>query len=160
MKECYDKIEELESEIKKLKEKCLSERKFKTGDWVCFNHGEYPEYFSREVWRITHWSYEYNKKGTPLGNIHTNKLGGHDESCLRFAHAEEIKYNQTGLPFIYNKSCGKYELIEINGDDFKIGDLIDTSKIDGLSGKEIITILLELKDQAYEHLGTIFNKLP
>lgn len=143
MNNCKEKILKLEKELAELKNECLVDRKFKTGDWVCFNHGEYPEYFSREIWQITHWTYNYNKKGCPMGAIHKSSGIAHDVDCLRFAHQKEIDYHKSKLPFVYNKKMNKYELVEIDGENFKIGDLIDTSKINNFTGKQLITFLLE-----------------
>lgn len=160
---CIEKIEKLEKELAELKNECLVDRKFKTGDWVCFNHGEYPDYFSREVWQITHWSYDYNKKGSPMGIIHKSSRMAHDEDCLRYAHPKEIEYHISKLPFVYNKKMSKYELVEITGEDFKIGNLIDTSIIDNYTGKQLITFLLEtgfLNEDGNKYLSSIFEKLP
>jgi hypothetical protein len=160
MKNCKEKIEKLERDLAELKNECLVNRLFKVGDWVCFNHGEYPEHFSREVGQITHFSYEYSTKG--IAQFKHVRGGGWDDDCLRLAHPKEIEYAKSGLPFIYNKRKKEYELVEINGGDFKIGDLIDTSKINNISGKEIITLLLEtdfLNNDGKKYLCEIFEKL-
>ena len=155
------KIEELEKELSDLKKECSkTERKFKIGDWVCYNHGEYPEYFSREVGQITHFDYKYRKEGTAY--FKHVLFGGWADDCLRHAHPKEIEYAKSGLPFIYNKRTNEYELVEINGEDFKIGDLIDTSKINNMSGKEIITFLMDtdmLDREGKKTLSIIFEKL-
>lgn len=162
MKNCNEKIEQLEKAIANLKKECLSVRKFKTGDWVCFNHGEYPEYFSQEVWQITCWTYDYNPNGSPMGAIHKSSGMAHSEDCLRYAHPVEIEYHLSKLPFIYNKKAAKYERIEINGDNFKIGDMIDTSQINNFTGKQVITFLLDsglVSDDGRKTLSLIFEKL-
>lgn len=161
MENCKEKIEKLEKELAELKNGCLTDRKFKVGDWVCFNHGEYPDYFSREVGQITHFSYEYSTKG--IAQFKNAICGGWDDDCLRLAHPKEIEYAKSGLPFVYNKKMSKYELVEITGENFKIGDLIDTSKIDNYTGKQLITFLLEtgfLNEDGNEYLSSIFGKLP
>ena len=145
-----------------LKNECSPNRKFKTGDWVCFNHGEYPEYFSREIWQITHWNYQYEKEGAPMGKHHKDPGMAHAQQHLRHAHPKEIEYHKSGLPFIYNHNKKKDELVEIMGEDFKIGDLIDTSKIQNFTGKQIITLLLNtdfVNEKAREQLSSIFEKL-
>jgi hypothetical protein len=160
MKNCKEKIEKLEKQLAELKNKCLTDRQFKVDDWVCFNHGEYPDYFSREVGQITHFSYEYSTKGSAQFKYVVG--GGWSDDCLRFAHPKEIEYAKSELPFIYNKRKKTYELVEINGDDFKIGDLIDTSKVNNISGKEIITLLLEtdfINNDGKKYLTQIFEKL-
>lgn len=161
-KDIKKEIEKLEKEIQKLKNDCAEtqERKFKIGDWVCFNHGEYPEHFSREVGQITHLDYTYNSKGIFVFE-HT-RGGGWRDDCLRHAHPKEIEYKKSGLPFIFNKAKGDYYRVEINGSDFKIGDLIDTTKINNMSGKEIITLLMGtnfLNDDGKKYLSNIFEKL-
>ncbi len=160
MKDYKEKIEELEKKIAELKNECLTDRRFKVGDWVCFNHGDYPEYFSKEVGQITHFSYKYSKKG--VAQFKHILGGGWDDESLRFAHPKEIEYAKSGLPVIFNKRKQEYELVEINDEDFRIGDLIDTSKISNMSGKEIITLLLEtdfLNGNGKKHLTNIFEKL-
>lgn len=156
-----ERIEELEKELSNLKKECCEpERKFKIGDWVCFNHGEYPEHFSREVGQITHFDYTYSKTGT--AQFKYVICGGWDDNSLRYAHPKEIEYAKSGLPFIYNKRTKEYELIEINGEDFKIGNLIDTNKVNNMSGKEIITFLLNtdmVNSEAKKTLLNIFEKL-
>ena len=160
-KKIEEKIEELEKELDTLKKECSkTERKFKIGDWVCYNHGEYPEYFSREVGQITHFDYTYSKEGTAYFKFAL--CGGWADNCLRHAHPKEIEYAKTGLPFIYNKRTKEYELVEINGEDFKICDLIDTSMINYMSGKDIITFLMDnnmLEKEGKKTLSIIFEKL-
>jgi len=158
MENCKERIDELEKELTKLKNECA--RKFKAGDWVCFNHGEYPGYFSREVGPITHFSYEYDKDG--VAQFAHVRGGGWRDELLRFAHPKEIEYAKSGLPFIFNRKTQQHEIIEINGDDFKIGNLIDTSKINNMTGKEVITLLMDtdfLNDDGKKCLSKIFAKL-
>jgi hypothetical protein len=162
-KKIEEKIEELEKELTALKNECSktkTKRKFKVGDWVCFNHGEYPDYFSREVGQITHFDYKYDKEGT--AQFKCVMGGGWSDDLLRHAHPKEIEYAKTGLPFIYNKRTKEYELVEINGEDFKVGDLMDTSKMNNMSGKEIITFLMDtdmLSKEGKKTLSIIFEKL-
>ncbi len=161
-KECNEKIERLEREIKELKESCKPERKFKVGDWVCFNHGEYPEYFSEKVGKITHFSYKYSDEG--IAQFKHAICGGWDDDCLRHAHPEEIKYAKSNLPFIYNNKTKKTERVFIDGDHFRIGESFDTKKIskNKMSGKEIISYLLEanlLSDSATKDLQSILENM-
>lgn len=164
MENCKEKNERLENELADLKKECLSgcstDRKFKIGDWVCYNHGEYPDYFSREVGQITHFDYKYNKNGTAQFKYCVG--GGWDDDLLRFAHPKEIEYAKSGLPFIYNRASKKYELVEINGCDFKIGDIFDTSDCNKITGKQLISRLMStdfLNSEGEKYLSIIFEKL-
>jgi hypothetical protein len=160
-KDCIERISKLEDELVQLRECVDNERTFKTGDWVCFNHGEYPEHICREPWMITHWSYEYYANGHPQGRIHNSPKSGHEESCLRYAHPDEIEYYKSGLPYIYHKGLQEYLKVELlDGDThFKIGDIIDTRTLSKLSPKELVGFLLGISENKYEYLSTIMEKL-
>lgn len=160
--EIKSKIEKLEKEIQELKESCQdSGRKFKTGDWVCFNHGEYPEYFSTQPWQITHWSYVYDKKGIPLGRIHQDPGQGHDEKFLRYAHPDEIEYYKSGLPLIklLDKGGVKKVALHENNTHFSIGDVIDTRNLSSLKPKQLLQFILELTRVGRQDLSKIYEKL-
>lgn len=160
MKKSYkQKIFELEQQIQVLKNQELEERTYKIGDFVCYNHGEYPDYFSQDVFQITHYDYILSKKGSPAGHRSGSSW---DEKLLRFAHPEEIKYFKKNLPFIFNNSKQKYELVEIFGEHFKIGTLLDTRNLKNLNGKQFLTTFLEtnmLSSSGKEYLTKIFNNL-
>jgi hypothetical protein len=161
---CEQEIQRLELGIEKLRKLCLKNndqpRKFKIGDWVCYNHGEYPGYFSREVAPITHISYQYDKEG--IFQTKYSVGGGHEDRYLRFAHPDEIAYSKTGLPFVYNKKKEEYELIEIKDGYFKIGDLIDSRVFSSMTPKKFITFLMDtnfLNQEGLKILSTIYEKL-
>lgn len=161
MENYQQRIEKLERELLQLKNDCIqNKRKFKIGDWVCFNHGEYPEYFSKEVGQITHFDYKYDSKG--IAQFKWVHGGGWDDEYLRFAHQEEIEYAKSELPFFYNVREKKYERVQITGENFKIGNLIDTSDFKNLNGKKIISFLMEtdfMNSKGKEILSKIFEKL-
>jgi len=116
-------------------------QKFKVGDWVTFNHGEYPDHFSFEPWQITHFNYDYYKEGSPMGRTHKSSGMAHNSQYLRYAHPKEIEYYLSGFPKLYNKKTKGYDLIEVFDQyNFKIGDL-DTSV--RIGGKQLIKFLLE-----------------
>jgi hypothetical protein len=160
MKKSYkQKIFELEQQIQILKNEELENRTFKIGDFVCYNHGEYPDYFSQDIFQITHYDYSYSKKGFPAGH---RSGASWDDKFLRFAHSDEIKYFKKNLPFIFNNSKQKYEIVEVFEKDFKIGSLLDTRNLKNLNGKQLLTVLFEtnmLSNSGKEYLTKIFNNL-
>ena len=131
----------LEKQIEEdIKHPPLPKQRFNIGDWVTFNHGEYPDHFSFEPWQITHFSYQYSKEGSPMGRIHKSAGMAHSSDCLRYAHPKEIEYYLSGFPKLYNRKKEDYDLVEVGQYNFKIGDF-DTSK--GINGKELLTFLIE-----------------
>lgn len=165
MGNCKEEILKLEKKIQDLKEQCKIEEdankhKFKIGDWVCFNHGEYPNYICREPWQITNWSYEYSSRGTPIGRVHSSPGMAHDECHLRYAHPDEISYYLSGLPYIFNKKTRTHDTIDIIGNNFKIGEF-DTRDLHRMNGKELISFILDLSliDDNKNILFKIFEKM-
>jgi len=146
-------------------------RKFKTGDWVCFNHGDYPEYFTQDPWQITHWTFHtFEQKGSPMGRIHKTTGMSHSESFLRLAHPEEVAYYQAGLPHIYSKEKLGYDRVQISCDrkHFTIGNTFNSIEfINNVynsrnNARYLITLLLDtgwIKDDAQVMLSKIHENL-